>query len=73
MDIYKIVVDFHDNQKDYVSATVYYNDMYWGVLDDIAKPENVHDYNMQWRNGLIHHYYNMLKNKLPNGATIISL
>ena len=72
MNVFEIIVNFNDGQKDYVSATVYHNDMYWGALEDIAKPENVHDYDMKWRNGLVYHYHGVLKNKLPHGANIIA-
>ena len=73
MDIYQVVVNFNENTKDYVSATLYHNNNFYRSLDDIAKPENVDDYTTQWRNGLINHYKSMASALLSNGALIVTL
>jgi len=73
MDIYQVVVNFNENTKDYVSATLYHNNNFYRSLADIAKPENMDDYTTQWRNGLINHYKKMASTLLPNGALIITL
>lgn len=73
MDIYQVVVNFNENTKDYVSATLYHNNNFYKLLDDVAKPENVDDYTTQWRNGLINHYKSRASAVLPNGALIVTL
>ena len=73
MDIYQVVVNFNEGNKDYVSATIYHNDNFYKSLDDIAKPENVDDYNAKWCNGLVFHYGKLAHDLLPAGARIITL
>lgn len=73
-NIYKIIVNFHENTKDYVSCDVYsILDDHLFELDDIRKPENVVDYNDNWKNGLIEHYKSLAKNRLPKHSQIINI
>lgn len=73
MDIYQVVVNFNEGTRDYVSATIYHNDNFYKSLVDIAKPENVDDYNTQWCNGLINCYKNIASGLLPNNALIVTI
>jgi len=73
MDIYQVVVNFNENTRDYVSATLYHNNNFYKLLDDIVKPENVEDYTVQWKNGLIDYYKNIAGSLLPDNALIVTL
>lgn len=57
MNHYKLYVDMKEGTHDYVSATIY-NMLDEKVLElcEIRKPENVSDYNHEWKTGLYSHY-----------------
>lgn len=73
MDIYKLYVNFNEGTRDYVGATLYHNDRKVVKLSDIAKPEDVKDYTIKWRNGLIAFYLDMVKKELPAGAKVVTI
>lgn len=75
MNIVKILVDFHEGKKDYVTATAYdFHGKKIMELLDVAKPEDVSDYTLEWKNGLIEYYKNMYKmNTLDFDSKIITM
>lgn len=73
MNVFKLVVDFHEGKKDYVSAKLYHNDQYYRDMEDISKPEDAKYYDANWKNGLINHYLEIAKSDLPLGSVLVSL
>lgn len=67
MNHYKLYVDMKEGTHDYVSATIY-NMLDEKVLelDEIRKPENVSDYNREWKTGLYSHYERIAMLKLDD-------
>ena len=73
MNIFKIYVNFNEGTKDYVSATLYKNDVEINRLSDISKPESVSDYTDNWKNGLINHYYDQVKSTLSKNDLLVTI
>lgn len=60
--ISKLLVNFNEGTKDYVTATVYnMMDEETQKLPNIRKPENVSDYTTSWKQGLYTHYENVAR------------
>ena len=71
MNVYKLVVNFHDGKKDYVSGYVYsFYDKKLFKLPEIIKPWNVSDYTIQWKNGLYTHYEMLARKELNNNEAM---
>lgn len=70
--IYTILINLHEGTKDYVTANVH--SLTTGSikeLKDIAKPDNVEDYNLQWIHGLANEYKIMAREFVPSDGFIV--
>lgn len=50
--MFKVVVSLNEGTQDYTEAFITLNDMPIMKLPDVAKPYDVKDYNLSWKNGL---------------------
>lgn len=71
MNIFKLYINFQEGSKDYVTASVFRGDSLYMKLEDISKPYDINNYNTDWKNGLIKHYYNLAQEQLGNDKMLV--
>ena len=73
MNIFKLYVNFQEGSKDYVTASVFRDDILYKKLEDISKPYDINNYTTDWKNGLINHYYKLAQEQIGNDKILVTI